>query len=111
MTSLLSQGSYGCVFYPGINCEGKKYSSKNYVTKLQRKGYSSQNEANIGKKIRQLGDYQLFFVPVLTTCPIKLSAIKNKELKHCEIAYDKESDYVLMRLGYIGKCSFFCLYY
>lgn len=107
MTSLLSQGSYGCVFYPGINCEGKKYSSKNYVTKLQRKGYSSQNEANIGKKIRQLGDYQLFFVPVLTTCPIKLSSIKTKALEECKVVYDKESDYVLMRLGYIESVPFF----
>ena len=107
MSTLLSQGAYGCVFYPGINCQGESYASKNFVTKLQRKGYSSQNEANISKKIRNIGDYQLFFVPIQTTCPIKLSSIGKKQLEECRVAQDTESDYIMMRMGYIESVPFF----
>lgn len=107
MSNLLSQGSYGCVFYPGINCEGKNYSSKKYVTKLQRKGYSSDNEMNISNKIKKLGDYQLFFVPIITSCSIVLSKIGKKNLKDCQILYDEESDYVLMRMRHVESVPFF----
>lgn len=107
MSSLLSQGAYGCVFHPGINCQGKSYASKNFVTKLQRKGYSSQNEANISKKIRNIGDYQLFFVPIQTTCSVKLSSIGKKQLEECRVAQDTDIDYVMMRMGYIESVPFF----
>ena len=30
----LGQGSYGCVYYPGIDCKGKK-NKKTTVTKIQ----------------------------------------------------------------------------
>ena len=30
----LASGSYGCVYYPGYDCNGKKINNKDYVTKL-----------------------------------------------------------------------------
>ena len=107
MSNLLSQGSYGCVFYPGINCEGSNYTSKKYVTKLQRKGYSSDNEMNISNKIKKIGDYQVFFVPIITSCPIVLSKISKKNLADCQVLQDEESDYVLMRMRHVDSVPFF----
>ena len=44
---LLGQGSYGCVYYPGISCSGKM-NKKKTVTKLQEISFYSVNEINIG---------------------------------------------------------------
>ena len=33
--NIIGQGSYGCVFKPGINCKGKTNSSENYISKIQ----------------------------------------------------------------------------
>ena len=33
---LLAEGGYGCVFSPGINCNGKTMVSKKYVSKIQK---------------------------------------------------------------------------
>ena len=51
MSKLLSQGSFGCVYYPSLNCQGKSEVSKEYLSKLQKKDFNSENEKNIGKKI------------------------------------------------------------
>ena len=39
----LGQGSYGCVYYPGIDCKGKK-NTKKTVTKVQEINFYSKNE-------------------------------------------------------------------
>ena len=51
MSKLLSQGSFGCVYYPSLNCQGKPEITKDYLSKLQKKDFNSENEKNIGKKI------------------------------------------------------------
>jgi len=48
---LLGQGSYGCVYYPGISCSGK-INKKKTVTKLQEISFYSVNEITIGKYIK-----------------------------------------------------------
>ena len=35
-TTMLNQGTYGCVFRPGIECSGKQLTSKKYITKIQK---------------------------------------------------------------------------
>jgi len=110
MSTLLNQGAYGCVFYPGIDCQGKPYATKKYVTKVQRKGYSATNEEEISKIIRTIPDYQLFFVPVESSCSIELSAIGKKLAKECRVMKketDMKSEYVLMRMGHIESVHFF----
>ena len=41
-SDFLSQGSYGCVYYPGINCKGKK-NKKKMITKIQEINFYSNN--------------------------------------------------------------------
>ena len=35
MSKLLSQGGFGCVFYPGVKCDGTSNPDKKVVTKIQ----------------------------------------------------------------------------
>ena len=49
MSKLLSQGGFGCVYYPGLKCSDKTDVSKKMVTKLQRDDFNAENEAYIGK--------------------------------------------------------------
>ena len=55
MSKLLSQGGFGCVYYPGIRCKNSKDDDdmNEYVTKLQRNNFNSQNEAAIGLRIQK----------------------------------------------------------
>ena len=50
-SEFLGEGSYGCVYYPGITCKGKK-NKKNLITKIQEINFYSDNEKNNGKYIK-----------------------------------------------------------
>ena len=47
MSKLLAQGGFGCIYYPGINCNSKPTSDK-FVSKIQKRNQTSENEINIG---------------------------------------------------------------
>ena len=40
----LTQGGYGCVFLPGIDCDGSSLTSKKYVSKIQAFNKSAKND-------------------------------------------------------------------
>ena len=40
---LLNQGTYGCIFRPGIECSGKHLTSNSYITKIQKHRQISNN--------------------------------------------------------------------
>ena len=51
MSKLLAQGGFGCIYYPGINCDGKSIKEEyKIVSKLQKKNYTSDNEIKIGEE-------------------------------------------------------------
>lgn len=104
MSNLLSQGGYGCVYYPGLNCENEKSKpDKKYVTKLQKKNFNSENEHKISMMVKKIKHYEYFFLPVESQCPIDLISYKNKNkdrLKECEIIKNEKKEYVLMKILY-----------
>ena len=61
---LIGEGTYGCVFYPGINCKGT-IDTPNYVTKLQKNTNSIKNEWTISQRITKLAGYKQFFAPII----------------------------------------------
>ena len=108
MSSLLSQGGFGCVYYPGLKCDNendsKKDANKKFVTKLQKKNFTSNNELNIGLNIKKNKYYEFFFLPVISQCPVNIRAYKKKhedELKECEVIKDEDAKYMLMRIPYV----------
>ena len=54
---LLNQGTYGCIFRPGIECSSKQLTSNNYITKIQKHREISKNEVLIGEKIQKIAGH------------------------------------------------------
>lgn len=76
----LSSGAYGCVYYPGYNCEGKPIKKNGLVTKLVKDNFTTQTEIVIGHHVRKhVPNYGKHFVVVSKQCKIeedKLDQIK-----------------------------------
>jgi serine/threonine protein kinase len=108
MSKLLSQGGFGCVYYPGITCKGEKNKDKKMVTKIQKDDFTAQNEIYIGEKIKSISNYNLFFLPVISSCSINLAQIKSSSLIECEVISKKhEFEYILMDIPFMPNKSFF----
>ena len=109
MSKLLSQGSFGCVYYPSLSCKGKPENTKDYLTKLQKKDFNSKNEKMIGKKIMEnIPDYKKHFVPILSYCDINLSEIDGQELSKCNVvSKHKEMNFELQKMRYIESALLF----
>lgn len=50
--ALLNEGAYGCIFYPGIRCDGK-IENRRYITKIQKKTHVTDNEYDVSRRIRK----------------------------------------------------------
>ena len=110
MSKLLSQGGFGCVYYPGITCKGKVDTNKSVVTKIQQDNINSKNEENIGKLVKTIKNFKLYFLPIVSHCPIHLAAMNQEILHDCEIISkdrDKDFKYTLMSIPYVKNKSFF----
>lgn len=98
---LISQGAYGCVYFPGISCSGgpgdatrkgkEKNSHTKYITKLQKKNFTSQNEAAIGEMIQNIPYYNLYFAPIVKHCDIRLASIRADYVKDCDVISGSDS--------------------
>ena len=106
-----SSGSYGCVMYPKMKCDGFKssYTTK-YISKLTIKDKYSENEYAIGQKLLKLKEKKNYtklldsinFVE--KKCSIEKNKVNLNKRKHkCKILYPKykSNDYELFYLKYI----------
>ena len=100
--ALLSQGGYGCVFSPSVNCKGRE-SSEKFISKIQKNDFSAANEIKIGKMIDKNPDSHEFFAPVIKSCPIDISEIKTDGLDDCKIitSHRKIQNFSMMKIRYI----------
>ena len=96
VSRVINQGGFGCIFYPSLSCkkETKRNSNTNsseYVSKLVKKNFSSENEIRIGKIIKGIPFYSLYYVPVLQSCTASLAKVNEREIKKCSIISGKSS--------------------
>jgi len=61
MSKLIGEGGFGCVFYPGIKCNGTSDKVMHNATKIQRQDFNSKNESVVGSILKQLPSYSCFF--------------------------------------------------
>jgi serine/threonine protein kinase len=104
---LIGQGSYGCIFYPGIKCGRKQPNDPiQIVTKIQEASNSTLDELEIGKIVQTIPRYQQFFAPIIENCNINLSMINNKEIEKCEIKVkEKNKKFLSNKIAYAGKLT------
>ena len=120
MSKFLNEGGYGCIYYPGIKCDGNPQLKKKVVSKLQKHNESADNEINIGNRVKAIANFQLFFLPVISSCPVNLNKINSKLLTACsnitdaDIEHDniktakgKNDGYILLEVSYVLNRSFY----
>jgi serine/threonine protein kinase len=107
---LINQGTYGCIFHPGINCSGKKENIK-YLTKIQKNAKTIENEVFISNLVRSISGYTRFFAPILKQCPVKIAKQYQNEMKQCRLFEDLEPEqlhkqtYVSNKIRYVGNTN------
>lgn len=87
----LGEGSYGCVYKPGINCKGTK-NKKKTVTKIQEINFFSNNEKIIGSYIkRNIKNYKKYFAPIIKSCIVSFNTIEKSKLdiEKCSVLFDE----------------------
>jgi|Laugresbdmm110sn_2_1035109.scaffolds.fasta_scaffold00094_13 serine/threonine protein kinase len=107
---LINQGTFGCVFRPGLKCGSKMADSDNYITKVQVDKSEVLIEINIGKIVMAIPNYQYRFAPIIETCPIDISTIGATEIKKCDVIVEANknkpnSKFVSNKIKYVGKLS------
>jgi len=115
-TELVNQGAYGCVYYPGMHCNGKTMDNLRYATKLVVQDEVAENEVAVGNIVKGIVNYGVNFVPVIDTCVVSLEKVRRHNphaLNKCEI--DKKMNkkkkpdpkFILMKMPYIDSLYFY----
>lgn len=101
---LLSQGGYGCVYYPSIDCLGKQ--NEKYVSKVQANDETAQWEVMMGEKIKTIPNFKQFFIPVVDNCEIESTILeKDKvDLSQCQ-PIKKHNELLVLKLPYVEYYS------
>ena len=98
-TKLISQGTFGCIFYPAIECDGSVSKNKKYASKLVKNNKTDLNEYLIGKIIKRIKLYEYYYAPVTNMCSINLAKIDKRERDMCKIIRDKKGASMGMGMG------------
>ena len=102
---LLNQGAYGCVFKPGFTCSGDKETTGRHITKIQKKKNTSDKETSIGAVVQDISAYTKYFAPIIETCDVDLSKIKDNELQKCnfiDLENMPSTRFEINKIKYVG---------
>jgi len=105
MSHLISKGTYGCVYRPKINCDGTVSEKKETITKLQNNDETAEIEINISNIVKTIENYQYFFSPIQSTCPISYKELNKNILKDCTTLKDNKN-LILMELDFVDGKDF-----
>ena len=106
---LISQGTYGCIFKPGMNCKGG-LEQEGYITKIQNDKETTRNEYEIGKVLLKdngaaATEYAERFAPILNSCPVSIGKIKENFIEKCDVIKNNplQSKFYSNQIRYVGK--------
>jgi serine/threonine protein kinase len=98
---LINEGAYGCIYHPGIACDGKLENTE-YITKIQRKTAITENEHAIAERVKEISDYRDFFAPITKQCPVKIARKYVDKIQQCAV-FKNESEEEILRSDYISN--------
>jgi serine/threonine protein kinase len=113
----LSEGGYGCVYYPGLSCDGKELTgndAKKYISKVQLLSSSARNEIHISHLIKQIPFYDRYFVPIIEHCQIEVGELDKGLLRSCDLFKEQNIDvksslkdkFSIMKMNYVDSTTF-----
>jgi serine/threonine protein kinase len=98
---LLAEGTFGCIYHPGMTCNHEPLSAK-YITKIHSPNErTAKNEIAISKKVQTIPNYESYFSPVLEDCKVNLAKIEREEAEKCSFVKDVNKTYISTRTRYI----------
>ncbi len=97
---LINQGTYGCVYHPGIQCNGNPMTSAKFITKIQRNDDTVQNEIYIGQLVKHIPQFSRFFAPIIASCPAKIT---KKVSDGCTVIENGSTSFASNKIRYVGK--------
>lgn len=114
MARLVNQGAYGCLYHPGLRCNGSPMDDLRYATKLVVQDEVAENEVAVGNAVKNIVNYSVNFVPVIDTCTVNLGRVRQNNphvLDRCDIVTVTEQTpkpkFVLMKMPYIDSLYFY----
>ena len=122
MSELVNQGAYGCLYHPGVKCNGKPMDDARYATKLVMRDEVADNEVAVGNIVKGIVNYGVNFVPVIDTCGVNLDKVHPGALKKCDLVPKKakakaksnkneltavKPKFMLMKMPYIDNLYFY----
>lgn len=105
--SLLGKGSYGCVFRPPLLCKPKDQQKNPYritgeISKISLKK-DAIREAEMGKRIKEIGLWQNYFLPVIDSCDVAKRQ-NDEDIDDCDIVDEMPlNKLTLLSLTYGGE--------
>ena len=109
---LLGQGTYGCAFYPEINCKTHHIhpaTSRKYLSKIQYEDESLKRELKIGARIAKMfPNYRYYYAPIVESCPVQLSELKQNKIKQCQVLTKYSGNkkrIVSSKIPFVGKST------
>ena len=89
MARLVNQGAYGCLYHPGLRCNGSPMDDLRYATKLVVQDEVAENEVAVGNAVKNIVNYSVNFVPVIDTCAVNLGRVRQGALDRCDIVMEQ----------------------
>lgn len=98
----ISEGGYGCVYYPSLRCDGTESTDKRYISKLQVNNYAGKNELRISDLIKKIPFYKDFFIPVISHCKVNSTVLKDGNIDVCEpLRLNNDRELIIMKMNYV----------
>ena len=110
---LVNQGAYGCLYYPGLRCNGNTMDDLRYATKLVVQDEVAENEVAVGNAVKNIVNYSVNFVPVIDTCTVNLGKVRRNNphaLDKCDVTNEvnpSKTKFTLMKMPYIDSLYFY----
>jgi serine/threonine protein kinase len=100
--NLISEGGFGCVYHPALNCSGKESNNNLFVSKIQKYNKSAANEIRISNILKNINGYKNYFALIVNNCNIDVGKINKTNRNECNLLKKKsENKFILMKLHYI----------
>jgi serine/threonine protein kinase len=101
-SAVLNSGAFGCMFFPGIRCDGT-LESKKYITKIQKKTHVTDNEIYISRQIRKkIPEFRNFFAPISKQCRVKMTKKYANDIRKC-VLFQKETDEEIEKEAFVSN--------
>ena len=99
---MISEGGYGCIYYPELETKDEKF-----ISKVQLNHFTSRNEKKVSDELRKIPNFQNFFGTVEKIMPLNINKLDPKLKAACTIMKKYNSkEFRVFKMEYIGEHTY-----